>query len=696
VKRLLLLTCLALTALGVACDTTPGPTPTPTPEPTATPDPTPTPTPAPQLDVLIDVTLDGAPVGGVTVLQGGRDNRTVTDAAGRATVDVDRTLDAEHWVVASHPDARQMAAQVTAETADGDLLTIELTSFDASDNPDYVFRHPGTPDLRDSTAYCAHCHQTMAEDWFASPHRQAASNPVVHDLFSGVVTADEAACAEAGGTWGPGLEPGTRTAIDRCFLGDGVLPALNPGCADCDADATAFGGCADCHAPGIDGQLGGRSLLEATDRAYDFGVHCDVCHHVEGLDPDAEPGVAGALHIVRPSEGPMFGKPFQPLMFGPYDDAPTAFMGSVHREFFTESEFCAGCHEQRQAVLVPNESIDLARWPDGRLPIHTTFTEWQDSPIAGVLECQSCHMPADDPKVTNSADLQLLPGIDAGFTAGWVRPAGSVKQHGWYGPRQPESGILQTAASITITKVLGEGELTASVTVRNGGAGHAIPTGEPMRSMVLQVEASCAGTPINPTGGAVVPAFGGALATQVGGDWSQWPGAAVGERIRVVARDGFIDYSGFGPFGDGTFSTEAKGLPQDSFVGEVTITAVDGDTVTTDPPIPAGDVAYRVEAAPFPTADAPSASAAGAPGFAFARVLAGADGRTMVPHFLATDVVSDNRILPGAVWTSEHRFASPCAEPEVHAVLVHRAYPPALARERGWTLTESVAAEETE
>ena len=41
---------------------------------------------------------------------------------------------------------------------------------------------------------------------------------------------------------------------------------MNPSCVGgvaCELDATAFGACADCHAPGIDGVLGGRSLLEA-------------------------------------------------------------------------------------------------------------------------------------------------------------------------------------------------------------------------------------------------------------------------------------------------------------------------------------------------------------------------------------------------------------------------------------------------
>ena len=64
-----------------------------------------------------------------------------------------------------------------------------------------------------------------------------------------------------------GLSPGSAKSVERCYLGAGVLGALNDGCGTdkaCDGVAKNFGGCADCHAPGIDGKLGGRDLLEAS------------------------------------------------------------------------------------------------------------------------------------------------------------------------------------------------------------------------------------------------------------------------------------------------------------------------------------------------------------------------------------------------------------------------------------------------
>ena len=61
-----------------------------------------------------------------------------------------------------------------------------------------------------------------------------------------------------------------------------------------------------------------------------------------------------------------------------------------------------------------------------------------------------------------------------------------------------------------------------------------------------------------------------------------------------------------------------------------------------------------------------------------------AAGRRMVPHFVATDVVSDNRLMPQQGYTTTHRFAATCPDPVVEARLYHRPYATWLAEERGW------------
>ena len=637
-------------------------------------------------DVAVAVTLDGELTEGVRVVQGGVSNDALTDGSGAATVAVDFDLDAEFWLIASHPEARQGVVEVPEQWAEGDpSLSIALTRFDASDNPEYVFHDPGEPDRRNTTGMCAHCHVTINEYWIDSPHRAAAKNPVVHDIYAGAAAAysDEASCSAAGGRWWQGLGPGTNAAAMRCYLGAGALPDLNEGCGDsapCDGDAEETGACADCHAPGIDGVLGGRDLLEATELGYEYGVHCDVCHKVESIDLDAPAGVAGRLRILRPSE-PTSLLPFLPMYFGPFHDVGNPFMGAVQRDHFRQATLCAGCHELAQPALGAT-GLDPTRWPSGTLPIHTTYSEWAMTPLNPAVPCQDCHMQGDT-GVTNSADLQRL-SIEAGLAAGWVRPPGSVRKHTVEGPRLPESSLLRLAVSIDAISEVQDGVQTVSVTLSNTGAGHAVPTGEPMRALILAVEGGCGDNTLRPVGGDAIPDFGGALDRRDSDeDWSIWPGASTGDVVRVVALTGaYHDYSGFGPFGDGTFDAAAKGLPVEEVVGSSTIVGVSGDSVTFDEPLPAGARAYRGDAR----------SRAGAPGFAFARVLADAGGARMAPHHRAVDVVSDNRILAGEVWTSTHRFEATCADPSVSAWLTHRPYPEGLRRERGWADRDQVIA----
>ena len=105
-----------------------------------------------------------------------------------------------------------------------------------------------------------------------------------------------------------------------------------------------------------------------------------------------------------------------------------------------------------------------------------------------------------------------------------------------------------------------------------------------------------------------------------------------------------------------------------------------------------GDLAYLGD--PLPVADGELPFLAGAPGFAFARVLADPDGELMVPHYRAIDVVSDNRLEPQGEWTSLHSFdLGGCAEPQVRARLLYRPFAPKLAGERAWTRGDITIAE---
>ena len=632
--------------------------------------------------VQVHLTVDGVAEAGVAVMQAGTESMVLTDDRGVATILVDPQVPGDVWLAAGTEGAWNGGVEVDGPGP----VDIALLRYDETDNPDYTFASPGADATADTNSgECGHCHLTIHRGWADSPHRSAASDPAVHAVYQGVDLAlDEAACSAGAGEWGAAVTPGTGAAVEACHVGSGVVEGTG-----------GNGACADCHAPGIGGEtLAGHDLLEASGVAYDYGVHCDVCHKVASVDLEAEAGVAGRLRVIRPidaSPSRLLGE-FHPLMFGPYLDVLNPLMGASFSELLHEAEFCAGCHQLEQPVLVSGEGVDLSRWPTGRLPIQTTWSEWEAGPMNPAAPCQSCHMPPA-PEVGNSADLgnefpTLLPGVGAG----WLRPPGAVRAHTWVGPRDASSGMLELAAFVDVEAEVVGGEAVASVTVTNVGPGHAIPTGEPLRNLVLRVEASCDGVALTASGGDVVPAFGGAADTRSAPEaLDVFPSAKVGDRVRFAVTTGMIDYHGAGPFGDGTFDAAEKGMSKLEFVGEAEVIAVGAaGTVTLDHPeyVSASDAAFLV-----PADDA--TALAGLPGFGFAKVLAGADGELMVPHHLAVDVVSDNRILATESFTTTHRFVATCAEPEVHAALLYRAYPWSQAQRYGWALDDRVMAEAT-
>jgi len=637
------------------------------------------------------VLLDGVPSPDTVVLQGGALEYQRTDESGRAFVPVDWSEEGDIWILASHPKARIWGAYLTPDQASTPIV-IELESYDDSDNLDYKFSSPGEPQDRPTTNECGHCHQTINDAWFESPHSRAASNPKLHDWYRGSAysLSSQAECEAAGGRWQSAPTPGDTSDAMQCFLDESVLSHLNSDCEQppCGSGVSQYGGCADCHAPGINGVLGGRDLRDAQGVPFKYGVHCDVCHRIEDIDMNAPPGIAGRLKLLRPSESAIVGLGgggYLPMTFGPSHDVQNPRMGSVQRDHFRQAEICAGCHQHSIQVEAPGQVIDRTRWPVGKLPVQSTYEEWKTGPLSPGAPCQSCHMPPDA-QVSNGADLQRYPFATTGLQGGYVRPAGHVRAHSWVGPRSPESQVLELAAAIFINKSSNASTVTATVTVKNVGCGHALPTGEPMRHIILLVEAYCDQVSLPAVSGSVVPFFGGRTETKFAGEnWNEWNQARVGDKVRIVDQTGgFYDYDGFGPFAlGGRFGPEEKGMPVESFVGMSTIIAVHTSSVTYDHPLPAGDVAYLVTNDGY----------AGHPGFGFARVTADRAGRTMIPHFLAEDILSDNRLLPQKTWSSHHEFSSSCTDPTIRAKLVYRPYAYQEAKKRNWTFNDRVMTE---
>ena len=319
-------------------------------------------------------------------------------------------------------------------------ITISLRYVSPVDNLEYVYEDPGDG-FDHMEENCSHCHTSFVADFLSSAHAEAARNPLVQDLYAGVTQRFDTAveCEDAGGAWRWGLEPGTEgIGIEKCYLGGGVLSDLNETCGGegqlaCDDTElaevdhpVAFGACADCHAPGINGVAGGRDLHEAVGVAYEIGVHCDVCHKVRDVDMSQPPGVGQRLVMGRPSEPGQNAFIWSPVAYGPLIDVANVVMGGSPQPKFNQSVYCAGCHEQDQDALLPGEVLNTDKWPQG-LPIHDTYGEWQAGPYnQDETQCQHCHMPANV-ELTNSVDITRRD--QASITFGFIREPEDIRTH---------------------------------------------------------------------------------------------------------------------------------------------------------------------------------------------------------------------------------------------------------------------------
>lgn len=210
--------------------------------------------------------------------------------------------------------------------------------------------------------------------------------------------------------------------------------------AEGDAGASARKVCLGCHAP-LALKVSDLSLKQKVSWE---GVTCDYCHSVR-----------------RVSSGP--GNPEATLEFskvksGPLKGVSSLAHGTVFSDVHTSSLVCAPCHEYRN--------------PSG-FEVLTTYSEWKNSRYGKEnVWCQSCHMARVEGPVVD-------PRVKAGAT--------TVNLH-----EMPGSHSLKQLTKAIQTRLRTErkgGQLQVSVTLINGGAGHYVPTGSPMRQLMLEVTA---------------------------------------------------------------------------------------------------------------------------------------------------------------------------------------------------------------
>ena len=213
-----------------------------------------------------------------------------------------------------------------------------------------------------------------------------------------------------------------------------------------EAAASEFGAaarntCLSCHSP-LAQQLGDTTLQRKVSWE---GVTCDYCHSIR--------------EVTLGAANPKARLEFNLIKSGPLKDAVSGAHGTVFSEVHTNATVCAPCHEYRNAQ---------------GFPVLTTYSEWQKSRYwKEGRQCQSCHMSAVkgevvDPKfqrvATSKINLHQMPGSH------------SIDQ-------------LNSTIKASIQTSREGGQIKVKVTVSNTAAGHFVPTGSPLRQLVLEVRA---------------------------------------------------------------------------------------------------------------------------------------------------------------------------------------------------------------
>ncbi len=243
-------------------------------------------------------------------------------------------------------------------------------------------------------------------------------------------------------------------------------------------DWTDEGNCASCHAPVAILSRRKATNLDEIREVERAGIACDVCHKMKEIPAAISSPAFSDVQFLRPSTGIR-------LNFGPFEDS--TFPGEIpdfsYSPLFKDSRLCAPCHDGKS-------------WG---VPIYETYTEWRSSIYSRIgTQCQGCHM-ASTGEYNRFADAEK---------GGKERNVSQIGVHQMMG--SDSIAFLQRAAKLDSSATIEDGIVTVRVKVSNIGAGHDLPTGQPMRNVLLLVDAEGdIGTGLTFISGERVPSWGG-------------------------------------------------------------------------------------------------------------------------------------------------------------------------------------------
>jgi len=209
--------------------------------------------------------------------------------------------------------------------------------------------------------------------------------------------------------------------------------------AETDFNGDARKVCLHCHSP-LAASSGDLSL---TRKVSWEGITCDYCHSVQD--------------VTMSNANPIARVEFTGVKSGPSADAVSPVHGTRFSKVHTTSLVCSTCHEYSNSL---------------GFPVLTTYSEWKKSPYAKAgQQCQSCHMYGVQ---GNIVDVRVKSTSDRGINLHQMPGSRSVEQ------------LNKAIQSQISTSRQGE-QLKVIVKLTNAGAGHYVPTGSPMRKLILEV-----------------------------------------------------------------------------------------------------------------------------------------------------------------------------------------------------------------
>jgi len=287
--------------------------------------------------------------------------------------------------------------------------------------------------------FCATCHTTLEDQYSNSPMAKTGYNKWVHDIFNG--------SASSGGMNG------------FVYTRDSDHLAHSP-----------VSECASCHTPVHFLNDPESGLGDFNDPVFDkeLGVTCEICHRAYDVDENKTnwPGVipadeGGAFTLIRSNEAMEFGR------LGDVDNV-TGMRGSYNPQL--AARVCAACHEDNNDSDEDGDYEDEINF-EGAVPSETTYSEWLDYEALNgenAKSCVDCHMP-----ITDLSSFCSLSGLNR---------TGQVRSHDIRGTTP---AFLDTALDFTVTHQVSTNHLKVDVTIANSETGHSVPTGVPIRNVIL-------------------------------------------------------------------------------------------------------------------------------------------------------------------------------------------------------------------